>query len=61
MLSPLLSMLSPLFAIVVNIITEKAGRDVINQLLYADDLVLMSKTMQDLKERFWNWKDVLKK
>ena len=55
-------MLSPLlFAIVVNIITEKAGRDVINQLLYADDLVLMSKTMEDLKERFWNWKDVLKK
>ena len=29
------------------------------ELLYADDLVLMSKTMEDLKERFWNWKDAL--
>ena len=29
------------------------------ELLYADDLVLMSKTMEDLKERFCNWKDAL--
>ena len=47
------SVLSPLlFAIVVNIITENARRGVINELLYADDLVIMSKTMEDLKERF---------
>ena len=32
---------------------------VVNELLYADDLVIMSETMKDLKERFWNWKDVL--
>ena len=31
----------------------------VNELLYADDLVLMSETMEDLKERFWNWKDAL--
>ena len=31
----------------------------INELLYADDLVLMSKTMDDIKERFWNWKDAM--
>ena len=31
----------------------------VNQLLYADDLVLMSETMEDLKERFWNWKNAL--
>ena len=31
----------------------------VNELLYADDLVLMSKTMEDLKKRFWNWKDAL--
>ena len=48
-----------LFAIVVDVITENAGRGMVNELLYADDLVLMSKTMEDLKERFWNWKDAL--
>ena len=53
------SVLSPLlFAIVVNVITE-ARRGVDNELLYVDDLVLTSKTIEDLKERFWNWKDAL--
>ena len=52
------SVLSPLFfAIFVNVITEKARRGVVNKLLCADDLVFMSKTIEDLKERFWNWKD----
>ena len=55
------SVLSPLlFAVTVYIITENLKRGVINQLLYADDLVIMSKTMKDLKERFWNWKNALK-
>ena len=31
----------------------------VNELLYADDFVIMSKDMEDLKERFWNWKDAL--
>ena len=54
------SVLSPLlFAIVVNVITENATRAVVNELLYADDLVRMSEDMEDLKERFWNWKDTL--
>ena len=54
------SVLSPLlFAIVVDIITENGRRGVVNELLYADELVLMSKIMEDLKERFWNWKDAL--
>ena len=30
-----------------------------NELLSADGLVLMSETMKDLKEKFWNWKDAL--
>ena len=52
------SVLSPLlFAIVVDVITENAR--MVNKLLYADDLALMSETMEDLKERFWNWKDAL--
>ena len=54
------SVLSPLlFAIVVDVITENARRGVVNKLLYADNLVIMSKDMEDLKERFWNWKDAL--
>ena len=54
------SVLSPLlFTIVEDVITENAKRSVANELLYADDLVLMSKDMEDLKERFWNWKDAL--
>ena len=50
---------SLLFAIVVDVITEKAKRDVVNELLYADDVVFISETMKHLKERFWNWKDAL--
>ena len=50
---------SLLFAIVVDVITENARRGVVIELLYADDLVLMSKDMEDLKERLWNWKDAL--
>ena len=47
------SVLSPLlFAIVVDVITENARRGVVNELLYADDLVIMSKHMEDLKKRF---------
>ena len=54
------SVLSPLlFAIVVDVITEYARRGVVIELLYADDLVLISEDMEDLKERFWNWKDAL--
>ena len=54
------SVLSPLLlAIVVNVITERPTKCVVNDLLYADDLVLVSKTMEDLRERFWNWKDAM--
>ena len=43
--------LPPLFAIVVDVITENARRGVVNELLYADDLDLMSKTMKNLKRK----------
>ena len=47
------SVLSPLlFATVVDVITENARRGVVIELLHADDLVIMSKTMEDLEERF---------
>ena len=54
------SVLSPLlFAIVVDVITENARRGVVNELLHAHNLVLMSKDSENLKERFWNWKNAL--
>ena len=43
----------------VDVITENARKGVVNELLYADDLVIMSEDMEDLKERFWNWKNAL--
>ena len=47
------SVLSPLlFAIVVDVTTEIATRDVVNELLYVDELVVMSETLENLKERF---------
>ena len=47
------SVLSPLlFAIVVDVITENATRGVVNELLYADELDLMSETKEDLRKDF---------
>ena len=55
-------MLSPLlFAIVVDFVTESARRGLVNESLYADNLVLMSETMKELREKFWNWKDALER
>ena len=54
------SVRSPLlFAIAVDVNTENARRGVVNESLYADDLVIMSENMEDLKEKFWNWKYAL--
>ena len=51
------SVLSPLlFAMVVDVVIENARRAVVNELLYADNLVLVSETMKYLNSRFWNWK-----
>ena len=52
--------LSLLFAIVVDGAIEKARRGVINEVLNADELILMRETIKDLKERFCNWKEALK-
>ena len=54
------SVLSPLsFAIVVDIVTENTRKDLMKEVLYADDLVLMSETMEGLKERFIKWRSAL--
>ena len=47
------SVLSPLvFAIVVDVVTEHAREGLLNEILYANDLVLMSESLDDLRERF---------
>ena len=43
----------------MGVVIEKSRRGVVDELMYSDDLVLMSETMEDLKERFWNWKNAL--
>ena len=50
------SVLSPLiFAIVVDVVTEHARERLLNEILYANDLLLMSESMDDLRERFHKW------
>ena len=52
------SVLSPLvFAIVVDVVTESVRNGLMSEMLYADDLVLMSETMEGLREKFWEWKE----
>ena len=54
------SALSPLiFAIVVDVVTEHAREGLLNEILYADDLVLMSESLEDLRKRFQRWRSVL--
>ena len=47
----------PLFAIAVDVILENAREGLINEILYADDLILMSKSVENLKEKFLKWKE----
>ena len=52
------SVLSPLlFAIAVNIISENAREGLMNEILYANDLVLMSESMENLKEKTLKWQE----
>ena len=50
------SVLSPFpFAVVVDIITEFASEGAPSELQYADDLVLMSETIEGLRDMFLKW------
>ena len=54
------SVLSPLiFAIVVDVVVEHARKGLLNEILYADDLVLMSESLENLRERFQRWRRAL--
>ena len=49
-------MLSPfLFVVVVDVVTEFGSEGALIELLYADDLVLMSETIEGLRNKFLNW------
>ena len=55
------SVLSPLiFSTVVDVVTEHAREGLLNEVLYADDLVLMREVLEDLKERFQEWRSAWK-
>ena len=47
-----------LFAIALDVISENSREGLMNGILYADDLVLMSKSMENLKEKFLKWEEV---
>ena len=52
------SVLSPLvFAIMVDVVMESVRNGLMSEMLYADDLVLISETMEGLREKFWKWKE----
>ena len=48
---------SLLFAITAKVTTENAREESMNEILYADDLVLMSKIIENLKQKFLKWKE----
>ena len=53
-------MLSPFhFTEVVDVVTEFAREGALSELLYADDLVLMSETIDGLRNKLIKWKEAL--
>ena len=48
-----------LFAIVVDVITESVRNGLISEMLYVDDLVLTSESMEGLREKFWKWREAV--
>ena len=52
------SVLTPLLlAVVVDVVTEFVCKGALSELLYADDLVLMSETIMGLRNKFLKWKE----
>ena len=47
---------SPLSAVVVDVVTEFASEGVLGELLYADELFMMSETMEGLSNKFLEWR-----
>ena len=52
------SVLSPLlFAMVIDEVTKNVRKGWMKQILYADNLVLMGETMEELRKYFDEWKE----
>ena len=52
------SMLSPFFfALVVGVVTEFAREGALSELLYVDDLILMSEATDGLRNKFMKWNE----
>ena len=45
------------FTVMVNVVIELARDGSLSELLYADDLVLMSETIEGLRNKFLKWKE----
>ena len=45
------------FALVVDVVSELAREGVLGELLYADDLIVMSETVMVLRNKFLKWKE----
>jgi len=41
---------------VVDVVTKCARKGLMNEILYADDLVLISESLEELQEKFRKWK-----
>ena len=50
-------MLSPFSAVVVDVVTEFTREGALSQLLHADGLVLMSETIEGLRNTLLKWKE----
>ena len=48
---------SQLFAIVADEISENAKEELMKAILYGDDLILMSESVENWKEKFLKWKE----
>ena len=46
-----------IFALVVDFVTEFAREGALSEILYADDLVLMSESIKGIRNKFLKWKE----
>ena len=45
-------------AIVVDVVRENVRNGLMSEMLYTDDLIWTTETMERLREKFWKWKEV---
>ena len=45
----------------VDVVMESVRNGLMSEMLYADDLVLMSETMEELRKKSWKWKEAFER